>query len=106
MFKVVQTIEEDEDHAKTTYYSLIPEAWFSQQNCSSEETENAVFLYPPPGYAVLGVTAYNWPYKTFKRHYYPGSDWMEYDAVAIESGTKSGDLFNSALPYYNIDYNI
>ncbi len=86
LFKVVKTLEVDEDGIVTTLYSAIPQSWFSSDaNCASTN-----FLFPPPEMAVAGLTAYNWAYNTFRRYFYPDDDWMEYTANAVESGKEPG----------------
>lgn len=86
LFKVVKTLEDDEDGIVTTLYSAIPQSWFSSgTNCASTN-----FLFPPPEMVVAGLTAYNWAYNTFRRYYYPNDDWMEYTAHTIESGEQPG----------------
>jgi hypothetical protein len=79
-------VEQDEDSIETIYFSAIPHDWFAVDNSSEQKH----FLFPPPpNLLIANLSAYNWPYNTFRRYFYPTNDWMEYTASSIGSREKS-----------------
>lgn len=78
VFHVVKTYEQGEDDISKEVLSMIPTTWFA-------ENSKTLFLYPPPNYCVAGKGPTNWASRTFDRHYYPNSFWLEYKAISIET---------------------
>lgn len=82
MFHVVKTFEKSEDDVSNELLSMIPTTWFAKTN-------DNLFLYLPPTYCVAGKSPTNWASRTFDRHYYPQSSWLEYEAFSILTSKES-----------------
>lgn len=92
-FQIIKEASESNNGA----LCIIPLTWILDDNQN--------FLYPPSNYKVANQGPANWSSKTFTRHYYPQSSWLEYTVGNMELKKPSMKLNFIQCYFFKLFYN-